>query len=254
MAQQTAIQQLINEIDQIFKGNKSIYTPQYIFNVIRLKCLQKLETEKQQIVNANRLGRCNDCPFMYTNENAEQYYNETYINRNNMAQQTLVAKITRNVSNCFGSHEEEFDKAEVKSFYEALEMCKAVGSFHGMIEQCVEFIEIDTTNMTAEFKVNGRMRYEGDTFTLSVTTKQNDMAQQTAAEWLISELRHCLEESGNIEIIPTLLDRLEVQAKEMEKQQIVKAVNVGFDEGCKFPEDIKLGSGEQYYNETYKKD
>jgi hypothetical protein len=29
---------------------------------------------------------------------------------------------------------------------------------------------------------------------------------------------------------------------------------VGFDEGCKFPEDIKLGSGEQYYNETYKKD
>jgi hypothetical protein len=108
--------------------------------------------------------------------------------------------------------------------------------------------------MTAEFKVNGRMRYEGDTFTLSVTTKQNDMAQQTAVEWLISELRHCLEESGNIEIIPTLLDRLEVQAKEMEKQQIVKAVNVGFDEGCKFPEDIKLGSGEQYYNETYKKD
>ena len=95
-----------------------------------------------------------------------------------MTQQTLVAKITRNVSNCFGSHEEEFDKVEVSSFDEALEMCKAVGSFHGMIEQCVEFIEIDTTNMTAEFKVNGRMRYEGDTFTLSVTTKQNDMAQQ----------------------------------------------------------------------------
>jgi hypothetical protein len=89
-----------------------------------------------------------------------------------MEQQTLIATITRNVSNCFNPHEEEFDKAEVKSFYEALEMCKAIGSLGGIIEQCVEFIEIDTTNMTAEFKVNGRMRYKGDTFTLSVTTKQ----------------------------------------------------------------------------------
>ena len=89
-----------------------------------------------------------------------------------MAQHVLTAKINRHVSYLFHSEEEEFDKAEVSSFDEALEMCKAVGSLGGMIEQCVEFIEIDTTNMTAEFRVNGRMRYEGDTFTLSVTTKQ----------------------------------------------------------------------------------
>jgi hypothetical protein len=89
-----------------------------------------------------------------------------------MAQQTLIATITRNVSTCFGGHEEEFDKAEVSSFDKAIKMCKAVGSLAGIIPQCVEFINIDKDNMTAEFKVNGRMRYEGDTFTLSVTTKQ----------------------------------------------------------------------------------
>jgi hypothetical protein len=43
------------------------------------------------------------------------------------------------------------------------------------------------------------------------------------------------------------------ETKEMFKQQIIKAVDVGFDEGCKFPEDIKLVSGEQYYKETYGK-
>lgn len=50
-----------------------------------------------------------------------------------------------------------------------LEMCKAVGSLGGLIEQCVEFINIDRENMTAEFIVNGRMRFKGDTFYLSVT-------------------------------------------------------------------------------------
>jgi hypothetical protein len=80
MAQQTAIQQLINEIDQIFKGNKSIYTPQYIFNVIRLKCLQKLETEKQQIVKAVDVGFDEGCKFPEDIKlgSGEQYYNETY--------------------------------------------------------------------------------------------------------------------------------------------------------------------------------
>ena len=37
-----------------------------------------LDLEKEQIIDANRQGRCNDCPFMYSNENAEQYYNQTY--------------------------------------------------------------------------------------------------------------------------------------------------------------------------------
>ena len=105
----------------------------------------------------------------FSNPNADKIKSAS--TTNNMAQQTFVAKITRNVSNCFSSYDEEFDSAEVSSFDEALKMCAAIGSMGGIIEQCVEFVNIDKDNMTAEFKVNGRMRYEGDTFTLSVTTK-----------------------------------------------------------------------------------
>ena len=43
------------------------------------------------------------------------------------------------------------------------------------------------------------------------------------------------------------------QAKAMEKEQIMDAVDIGFEEGCKFPEDIKLNNAEQYYKETYEK-
>jgi hypothetical protein len=43
------------------------------------------------------------------------------------------------------------------------------------------------------------------------------------------------------------------QAKAMEKEQIVKALERGFDEGCKFPEDITLKNAEQYYQQTYNK-
>jgi hypothetical protein len=72
------------------------------------------------------------------------------------------------------------------------------------------------------------------------------MAQQTAVDFLI--------ESIDARNLWTKELREEAQqAKEMEKQQIIKAVDVGFDEGCKFPEDIKLGSGEQYYTQTYGK-
>ena len=79
------------------------------------------------------------------------------------------AKITRWVSVWIYSHEEDFNEAEVSSFDEALEMCKAVGSLGGLIGQGVEFTNINKENMTAEFKVNGRMRYEGDSFSLYVT-------------------------------------------------------------------------------------
>lgn len=79
------------------------------------------------------------------------------------------AKITRRVSAWIYLYEEDFDEAEVGSFDEALEMCKAVGSLGEMIEHGAEFINIDRENMSAEFKVNGRMRYDGDTFSLSVT-------------------------------------------------------------------------------------
>jgi hypothetical protein len=42
------------------------------------KAKSLIQKEKAQIIKANRLGRCKDCPFMYTAENAEKYYNKTY--------------------------------------------------------------------------------------------------------------------------------------------------------------------------------
>jgi hypothetical protein len=73
------------------------------------------------------------------------------------------------------------------------------------------------------------------------------MAQQTAVDWLVEQFK----KRGYIkDLVPHLL--LE-QAKQMEKEQIIKAVDRGFDEGCKFPEDISLNNAEQYYNETFGK-
>jgi hypothetical protein len=68
------------------------------------------------------------------------------------------------------------------------------------------------------------------------------MAQKTAVEWL----QHLYKEG-------ILIQKSFEMAKEMEKQQIMKAVNRGFDEGCKLPEYISLNNAEQYYNETYNK-
>jgi hypothetical protein len=69
--------------------------------------------------------------------------------------------------------------------------------------------------------------------------------KQTAVEWLIEEL---FKKIDYTQVPQKLID----QAKQMEKEQIMKAVDRGFDEGCKFPEDISLNNAEQYYNETYK--
>jgi len=83
------------------------------------------------------------------------------------------------------------------------------------------------------------------------------MAQQTAVEWFIDESFKLQVKYLHSDLTPVeynnLKEQLKDKAKEMEKQQIVKAVNVGFDEGCKFIEDIKLGNGEQYYTQTYGK-
>jgi hypothetical protein len=75
------------------------------------------------------------------------------------------------------------------------------------------------------------------------------MKNQTAVEWLIKEL------NKNVNFIPMVhwdaIREIVQKALELEKQQIIEAVNVGFDEGAKFPEDIKLNNAEQYYNQTY---
>lgn len=69
------------------------------------------------------------------------------------------------------------------------------------------------------------------------------MKQTSAVEWLIK-----------IYLQTNKIDSFDIeQAKEIEKQQIIDAVNIGFEEGSKFPEDIKLNNAEQYYNETFNK-
>jgi hypothetical protein len=68
--------------------------------------------------------------------------------------------------------------------------------------------------------------------------------QQTAVEWLIEQLRN----NENIRWRGTNIIELGEQAKEMEKEQIVKAVNKGWN----YHEDGFVSwMGEQYYNETY---
>jgi hypothetical protein len=53
---------------------------------------------------------------------------------------------------------------------------------------------------------------------------------KSAVEWFANELRHCLEKNGKIEITPTLLDKLEQQAKEMEKEQSLKMPTYNLNE------------------------
>ena len=73
------------------------------------------------------------------------------------------------------------------------------------------------------------------------------MKKQTAIEWLEMEIVK-LEETY---AIPSKIYELCEDAKEKEKQQIMKAVDDGFEEGSKFPEDIKLNNAEEYYNQNY---
>ena len=73
------------------------------------------------------------------------------------------------------------------------------------------------------------------------------MRSKTAIEWLEMEIVK-LEETY---AIPSKIYELCEDAKDMEKQQIMKAVDDGFEEGCKLPEDITLNNAEQYYNDNY---
>lgn len=85
-------------------------------------------------------------------------------------------------------------------------------------------------------------------------TKTKPMAQQTAVSWVIEQLRQLAHNPkthlgmGDIRVTQGYLDEIEEQAKQMEEEQIIDAHNNG-----KFvlpPNE----NGEQYYNETYKKD
>jgi hypothetical protein len=68
------------------------------------------------------------------------------------------------------------------------------------------------------------------------------MEKQTAVEWLEKEF---VKLESTIGVHGVMYELIE-QAKEMEKQQIMDAVDG-------FPLDKRHLEGEQYYNETYKK-
>jgi hypothetical protein len=70
--------------------------------------------------------------------------------------------------------------------------------------------------------------------------------KQTATQWLFEKLWETPKDKLTWHSILN-------QAKEMEKQQIIDACDVGFDDGCGFIEDVKYNNGEQYYKETYDK-
>jgi hypothetical protein len=85
-----------------------------------------------------------------------------------------------------------------------------------------------------------------------MTTKEK--AKQTAIEWLIDEITFSERNLYNwmwIKLKTTIqgynLTKIIEQAKEMEKQMIIDSFEDGNEQGfiCK--------TGEEYYNETYKK-
>ena len=73
------------------------------------------------------------------------------------------------------------------------------------------------------------------------------MSKQTAVEWLVKQLLA----NGDIRWRGTAIHDLAEQAKAMEKEQILDALDVGYQIAN---EDVKfkhIQTTEQYYNETY---
>jgi hypothetical protein len=75
------------------------------------------------------------------------------------------------------------------------------------------------------------------------------MAQQTAVSWLKDMLEWNYGDPQMLEITWANLDDLLERAKQMEKEQIMKAVYDSM--GTNF--DPNWGRAEMYYNETYNK-
>jgi hypothetical protein len=78
--------------------------------------------------------------------------------------------------------------------------------------------------------------------------------KQTAVEWLAEQIE-CFGNKHELQMSWATLEELCEQAKEMEKEQIIKA----FDEGQEYEYQYHINSApkfysETYYNETYKQD
>jgi nitric oxide reductase large subunit len=73
------------------------------------------------------------------------------------------------------------------------------------------------------------------------------MKKQTAVEWLIDVLRNQIEQ-GTLDAIS--ISKLKLYAKDIEKNQIVDAVNDSWNMAKH--SNFADAQAEQYYNETYK--
>ena len=85
--------------------------------------------------------------------------------------------------------------------------------------------------------------------------------KQTAVEWLFEQLTEvdykCINKTflqNNNSLAGFKLRELFEKAKEMEKQQIIQAVDYGKNHSYDYSEDNEVDyySAEQYYNETFK--
>jgi hypothetical protein len=74
------------------------------------------------------------------------------------------------------------------------------------------------------------------------------MSKQTAVEWLIDEIRNHIKEHGRLDAIT--ISALRTMAKGTEKQQIIDAYKIGYDEGLQII--TKYENVEDYYISTYK--
>ena len=73
------------------------------------------------------------------------------------------------------------------------------------------------------------------------------MSKQTAVEWLIDEIRNHIKEHGRLDAIT--ISALRTMAKGTEKQQIIDAYKIGYDEGLQII--TKYENVEDYYTSTY---
>ncbi len=75
--------------------------------------------------------------------------------------------------------------------------------------------------------------------------------KQTAVQWQFDQLS--TENLLGLFTYDQMTRVMEIveQAKEMEKEQIIKACDAGFDTANLFIEDMKYNSAEEYYEQTY---
>jgi hypothetical protein len=73
---------------------------------------------------------------------------------------------------------------------------------------------------------------------------------KTAVEWLINELHK--KQNGDCSDLS--YNKMFDKAKEMEKQQIIDAITIGFHEGSSYMDNgtTKFETALEYYNETFK--